>query len=70
MMWHGPAGRCIDVVCKHSDGLGGPYIYIYMSIHVFWIQNVFYICFWLMFYDDIYSICCDRMYDYVYVCVA
>jgi hypothetical protein len=28
---------------------GEAHIYIYMSIHAFWIQNVFYICFSLMF---------------------
>jgi hypothetical protein len=39
-----------------------------MSIHVYGDPNVSYMCFWFYVDDDIYSICCDRMYD-MFMCV-
>jgi hypothetical protein len=41
-LYHDVARACGPMyfyVCKNSDGRGGPYIY--MSIHVFWIQMCF-----------------------------
>jgi hypothetical protein len=52
-MWHGPAGQCIFVVCKHSDGRGG--LDIYMSIHLFEIQ-MWFTCVFCVDVDDVDSI--------------